>query len=631
MPASGAPSPAVPPPPVVTPDAALSRFVIPPAREPRLTRLQEIKLLRSKIKYVFVLYQENRSFDSYFGAFPGADGLFSQPPSETPGFFQPLLNTDGTKTTIHPFRIGPKEYASDTDDIDHAHPLIVAKMDILQGKPQMDRFAMTEEKKFSPTGNPSLKAKQFGELAMAYEDGDTIPFLWRYANRFVLFDHIFQLMTGPSTPGNLSIIGAQSGATQWMLHPNQAVLGNGSSGPGVPVLNDADPFWGSPADATVRGRQPVNPADFPKTPIQDNLTFATLPLTLAGKSLPHVSKSDQSPQRDLADVADDVAVLARSGRASVPWGWYEEGYDREPTDPAAGDPVDAEGTHASYITHHNGPQYFGYIANNPLMRADLHGLTDFFQVLDRHSLPTTGGLFYVKGGRQNIMGLRPADPNPKVQANFLGDDDHPGYSDSQISEALIAETINKIAVSPYWKKCAIIITWDDSEGDYDHVPPPVRGVAPDGSIIAEGPRVPLIVISPFARVHEIAHDQGDHASVVKFADALFRLKPLADLPDERRGRAVGVQAGLKDQGPFDDLTPGVTDLLSAFDPARLAGKAPPLPAGYAEIPERRIHILPQRSGYGWRQIGIVPTDYQRGIQNEIPADFNPRPTTVPTH
>ena len=51
---------------------------------------------------------------------------------------------------------------------------------------------------------------------------DTVPFLWNYANRFILFDRFFQLMTGPSTPGNLSIIGAQTGITQRVLHPEQA-------------------------------------------------------------------------------------------------------------------------------------------------------------------------------------------------------------------------------------------------------------------------------------------------------------------------------------------------------------------------------------------------------------------------
>ncbi|MGH7756196.1 MAG: alkaline phosphatase family protein, partial [Vulcanimicrobiaceae bacterium] len=181
-----------------------------------------IALLRRKVRYVFVIYQENRSFDSYFGTFPGADGLYSQPASQTRGFTQQLVNVDGSTTTISPFRIGPKEFAADTDDIDHSHPRIVAKMDIQGGAARMDQFALVEERKYSPTGNPSLLAKQFGELAMAHEDCDTVPFLWQYAHKFVLFDAMFQAMSGPSTPGNLEIIAAQAGQTQLVKHPDEA-------------------------------------------------------------------------------------------------------------------------------------------------------------------------------------------------------------------------------------------------------------------------------------------------------------------------------------------------------------------------------------------------------------------------
>ena len=153
--------------------------------------------------------------------------------------------------TIQPFRIGPSDtcpdstvngtlspatcYAADTDDIDHSHPRIVAKMDIQDNVPLMDQFAHVEELKYwtpsTATPTPSLQAKQMGELAMAYEDCDTVPLLWGYADKFVLFDNIFQTMTGPSTPGNLAIIGAQAGQTQWALHPDQALItDNGGSG-----------------------------------------------------------------------------------------------------------------------------------------------------------------------------------------------------------------------------------------------------------------------------------------------------------------------------------------------------------------------------------------------------------------
>lgn len=618
-------------------------------REPKLSRAQVAALLRRKIKYVFVLYQENRSFDSYFGTFPNAEGIFSHPAKATHGFYQPLTNVDGTARVIHPFRIGPQEFAADTDDVDHSHPGIVAKMNIEDGVPRMDQFAMAEERKHerpvkgataassAETGKPSLAAKQMGELAMAYEDCDTVPFLWRYADRFVLFDHIFQEMTGPSTLGNIAIIAAQTGQTQWALHPEEAYKDNGARDPGVPVLNDDDPLWGSPLDPTPQAdRMPVNPRDLKKKGAESqtalNLTFASLPLTLLGGDAITVAKSDTDAKRDLADVQDDIPFIASHDNQNVAFGWYEEGYGKEPTDADDDDdPVDAYGLHASYITHHNGPQYFGYVANNPKIRTQLHSLQDFFSALDEKTLPKEGGVFYVKGGYRNIFHLKPADPDAKVQKRFLGDDDHPAYSDAQISEAMLAQAINKIAASPYWSESAIIITWDDSEGDYDHVPPPIRAKGPDGSPISDGPRVPLILISPYARAHYVAHAAGNHASVVKFIDTVFARTPLALLPDEQRGRQLGEkELRQSDLGPQDALTPGVTDLADGFSPLRLSGKVAPLPPAYAEIPDALVKRLPAETNYGCAALGIVTTDRQQKIRNAIPHDFNPRPLTNPS-
>ncbi len=611
-------------------DPAVQKYAVAANQEPRLSTDRLVSLIRQHIKYVFVLYQENRSFDSYFGTFPGADGLYSQPADKTPGFSQTIVNTDGSTAIIRPFRIGPREFAADTDDVDHSHALLAAKMDVTKGAARMDKFAQTEEGKFTKGGMPSLMAKQFGELTMAYMDGDTVPFLWRYANRFVLFDHVFQSMVGPSTPGNLAIIAAQSGQTQEALHPDEAYAGNGNQGKGEPVVNDNDPFWGSPDDRTADEKQPANPRDFPGYGVQLNQGYATLPLSLAGKDAQGQTAADRDGPGDLADIRNDIAFLTSNGPDAVPWAWYEEGYDKEPTDPDQG-PTDANGTHASYITHHNGPQYFGYIANNPTMSANLHGLEDFFTAVSQGALPTGGGVFFVKGGYLNIFGMKPADPDPAVQRNFLGDDDHPAYSDAQISEALLAKSVNAIARSRYWGQCAIIITWDDSEGDYDHVPPPIRSYGPDKSVITDGPRVPLLVISPYARVHSIAHDVGDHGSVVKFVDLVFGLTPLARLPDELSGRALGMQRmGQADWGPDDAITAGVSDLASAFDPARLSGAAQALPPEYAIIPDDIVDVLPQQSGYGLKDIGVTPVDIARNLPNPIPADFNPRPRTSPT-
>ena len=550
-----------------------------------------IAALQKRVKYVFVLYQENRSFDSYFGTFPGADGLFSRPRAQTPGFVQQIRNVDGSLSNISPFRIGPDQYAADTDDVNHSHPGLVAKVDVTSGGPQMDKFALEEE---TLKAGPTLTPLQ-------------VPLLWNYANRFTLFDHIFQSYLGPSTPGNLSIIGAQAGETQAALHPLFDYSDNGGSAAGVPVLNDNDPAAG--------------PYDSGKTPAKTalNLTYATLPITLAGPLLPGIVANDSNPTADLADIKDDIGYVAHQWNGAT-WGWFQEGYSGEPL--------------TSYISHHNAPQYFGYVANNNVERANLHGLGDFRTALQMQTLPRAG-VFYVKGGYQNILGLKPVAPYAAVQTNFTGDDDHPGYSDAQISEAMVAANVNAIVRSKYWPQSAIIITYDDSEGDYDHVPPPLRSIGPGtgnvpADFLSDGPRVPLIVISPFAKTHVVEHSYGDQGSVVKFVDKVFGLTALSNLPDEQKARLAALIAGKANYGPDDDDTNGISDLLGGFDPGRLNGTTAPIPRSYASVPSWAISTLPQTSKIGCNSIGVRPVDYLQGVQNNIPADFNPRPATVPT-
>ena len=146
----------------------VNKYYISSDREPQMSQKVLVEHLQKKVKYVFVLYQENRSFDSYFGTFPGAEGLFSHPAAQTPGFYQQLIDTDGSSShhSALPHRTeGPVPafhrqwrsqpatcYAADTDDIDHSHPRIVAKMDIQSNVPLMDQFAVIEELKYSPTG-----------------------------------------------------------------------------------------------------------------------------------------------------------------------------------------------------------------------------------------------------------------------------------------------------------------------------------------------------------------------------------------------------------------------------------------------------------------------------------------------
>ncbi len=612
---------------------------------PYLTHDQKLDLLRKKIKYVFVLFQENRSFDFYFGTYPGAKGLFSQSKSETPGFVQPIVLTDGSVSTISPF-LFPQSitdvngqavllYPEDTDSVNHSHAGIDAKLHLnASNVPQNDRYAVTEEGlagTLSADGTtytgpaPTEKQVQKGELVVGHVDCDTAPFLWRYADRFTLFDNFFDTVVGPSTPNAIAMIAGQSGLTQWVKHPNLAMGTSTYTNAQLPVTGDPQPYWGSALDTTPTAtKQPVdNPGGVSSTPAS-NLTFATLPLSFMGGQIKSITAQDLNPTFDLTDVQADIQKIAGDQNKAVNWGWFQEGYDRESTDPTA------TATHDDYIAHHNGPQYFGYEANNlGETQRHLKGLGDFYTAISANALPERGGVFYVRGGYGNLDGLTPRSPSPAVQADFPGNDDHPGYSDAQIAEALLADSINAIAKSKYWPESAIIITYDETDGLYDHTQPNIRSWDPLGNALDQGPRIPAIVISPYSMVHAISHEATEHGSIIKFIDELFNLTPLADLPDEAAARAQGaVTYNQNYMGPSDDQTPGVGDLFSAFDNARLLGIERPVPGWFAQISRDEVTTLPHFGAQGCSVLHITPTDYVNGkVIDPAPQDVNPRPSS----
>ena len=511
-------------------------------------RQQLVADLRAHIHHVFVVYQENRSFDSYFGSFPGTDNLATAE-ARAHGFRQ--YDAIG-HTWIVPFLLK----AADTADADHSRKALLAKSD--HGR--MDHFVSYEEENLVDVKHAAAPhARQMGMLTMAHEDCNTIPFLWMYAHRFSLYDHIFQAMYGPSTPGNIDLIAAQTGQTQAARHPGEAF--QSIYGPGEPVVDDAEPDFGPYASPSEKNGS-----------LQDDQTYATLMLSMSGRNAPEAKV-------DTDDVKDDISELARLNHQAVPWGWYQEGFG------------DGKGDHhPAYISHHNAPQYFGYIRQNPSLWSGEHDLLEFFTAIEKQQLPGKS-VSIVKGGMGNPFGWKPA--NPQAQS-ILGDDDHPGYSDSQLSESLVAKVGNAVARSPYWKDSVIIVLWDDSEGFYDHVPPPRFEECPDKNPCGDGPRVPLILISPYAKSGGVVSDPGDHASFAKFLDVLFDLPPLASLPDEKPYLPEGPR----------DANARLTDLLGGFDPARLAGTRPPIAPSDAEIPDEVVNQFPP--AMTCRQTGVTP-------------------------
>jgi len=669
--------------------------------EQLLTTAQKIELLRKKVKYVFVIFHENESFDHYFGTFPGANGLFTAPKGFTPAaktnsFVQEYLDTSLNVARISPFLMPQAVttasgdlvpiYPADEISVDHSHQGMSNSLhvDPVTGIAANDRYALDQEGLttdgsgtiLKPDGTVptvvSLAQKQKAEVDISHIDCDTIPFMWWWARKFVLFDNFRQTIVGPSTPNAIALIAGQSGETQWASHndqgakvtyanpafPNSLGASYGSnvmpstSNAFVPVINDPGPFPGSNLDQNAV-KPPFNFDENPANPSL-NLTFATQPLSFMGADIRSIIASDPNPLADLLDVQQDIATIA-SENQSVNWGWYQQGFNAndapdpyEPQNSTTPNPTNDPGLNTGYILHHNGPQYFGYLADNPqVLSNNLHGAKDFFQAVEGRTLPADGGVFYLRGGYNNNDGLVPVNPTPAIQQAFLGNDDHPGYADQQISEGFAAKAISDIANSPYWENSAIIVSYDETDGFYDHVSPERRSTFADGSPLAAGPRIPTILISPYARSGKISHQYSEHGSIIKFINELFGLVPLASLPDEENARTLGAQTlGQANLGPSDDPANNVGDLTEAFDYNILAGKKAPLSSLMASFTQEQISTLPHlatpnysANGYtngACAAIGILPTDfpsfdaYQQGQPiDPYPVDVNPRPTQSP--
>ena len=635
-----------------------------------LTNAQLGALVRQKISRVFVIFNENESFDHEYGTFPGVNGIYSdgqnpRVPGLTPGYLQNYITADGVNHFVTPFLLGPGQNANVQDSTDHSHTGLNTKLHVINGVAHMDSFSEDEYLGKAGTGSAVTTAsdalgRQYANLVMSHIDCNTIPFFWQYANRFVIFDNIFATEDTPSAPNAVAMIAGQSGETQWVKHGSAGFTGptagtingtnfNGRTGTtqGPPIMNDPQPFYGSEFDISTPAqyKEPTSPSEsFSITNIASNLTSATVLLTLGGTGVKDLLSGDLNKAANQADIQNDINTIYATRNNAVSWRWYQNGYDHEPTDPT---PV---ATHANWVSHHEGPGYFGYIYDNVNEQPNLKGEGDFFTDIASGNIPQ--GVVYVRGGYQNIVGLRSsvqnsAYPGPltstditTIQTAKSGDDDHPSYSDRMISEAATARIINAIASNPaIWAQSAIIITYDESDGQWDHVPPTILSYGPDGLVQSRGIRVPLIVISPYGYAHVVSHAVGDHNAVIETINAIYNLPPLSTLPDEASALAAGNSTAFNAfgppgfqqlyLGPRDTNTPLTDSLLTAFDPSKLTGATPILPASYAMISDAVVNSLPHYGTMGCLAIGVRPEDIVLGISAPPPANFNSLPSTLP--
>ncbi len=491
------------------------------------------------IKHLVVIFGENIAFDHYYGTYPVAQNNPGETPfTAAPGTptvnslatpldpthaFAPVtgvnLLTDNPNFTnasngagaANPFRLAASESA--TADQGHNY------------KPEQqasDHGAMDLFPDFTGTNGPPPDAGAVSAttgLVMAYFDGNTVNAFWNYAQRYALNDNAWTTTFGPSTPGAINLISGQTNGISAVNHTplstSHAVAdGNG----GLTLIGDADPLG-------------------------DICTTAADQVSFSGPNI--------------------GTLLNAQG---VTWGWFEGGFDLAITN-ANGSTgcnrstpvtVPAPVTYIStdYIQHHQPFQYYASTANPTHARpsataaigssVETDGVTpepanhqydsnDFFTALSAGNLPA---VVYLKA--------------PAFE------DGHPGYSDPVDEQNFVVSVVNALQAAQEWSSTAVVVSYDDSDGWYDHQAPSIvnpsstasdelngsgicnsgaqqNGPAPATPLLGATPadggsplpaqgrcgygtRIPLLVISPFAKHNFIDHTLIDQTSILRFVE-----------------------------------------------------------------------------------------------------------------
>jgi phospholipase C len=496
------------------------------------------------IEHVVVIFQENVSFDHYFGTYPVAantdgpnfaaadgtptvNGLTASLLTNNPNFNNPANNT-ASSAAINPFRLSHSQ--ASTCDQDHAYGDEQLAFD--QGL--MDAFPLH-------TGSESFCNSLYtyghdDSLVMGYFDGNTVTALWNYAQNFAMSDNSFNTIFGPSTPGALNAVAGNT----YPVTPTGVSSTKLVSNPGgASIVGDLDPTGDICSASTTTG-----------TTIQESAK----------------------------NVGD---LLTAKG---ITWGSFMGGFDLTITNPngttgckrsspatpanSTTVPPPANNFTNDYIPHHAWFQYFASTANpmhtRPGVRPSLlfssgdkanheYDIHDFFDALSAGNMAAVSYL--------------------KAPANMDG---HAGYSDPLMEQQFLVTVVNAISQSPFWKNTAIFITYDDSDGWYDHQMSPIVNPSAEssssvsnsdnlngpgkcgngtplkddqGNVIqgrcSYGPRLPLLAISPYAKQNFVDHGLSDQSSLVRFIEDNWSLGRLGN-------------------GSFDGLA-GTVDNLFDFD------------------------------------------------------------------
>ncbi len=566
------------------------------------------------IKHVVVIFQENVSFDHYFGTYPNAldsDGQTFKAAKGTPAVdgllpatsesLPPELRHSTNLLYSNPNAAPPERLDSSptglpgdaggqlTCDQDHDYSDEQQAFD----DDTMSHFVQSvgTASGTTPFGTPCKP-----NVVMDYYDGNTVTALWNYAQHYSLEDDSFGTTFGPSAPGAINLVSGDTGNvdTEHMANspsvststsPDGDITPNGLGG--YTLTSDAQPYYD---DCSTRDAVALNGTNIGEELNERDLSWGWFeggfrPSTTYQEAL---ADTGHTGQPDSTFIPDEFSSYFASA-ANRPAHSSNQNLcsSVHPIGVALGG-TGQWGYKDDYIPHHDPFQFYAATANPhhlgvPAVNGvdTLNGLREIGKDTQTYvsgvpQFNTPNHQYDTSDFNQLVEAISkrelPASALPAV--SFLKapgyEDGHPAYSEPADEQAFVTNVIDELMRSPDWKNTAVVVNWDDSDGWYDHVYSGVTnpsqsvadnltdtsltvsstgtsgqcGGSPQGTEetpfpLADqqgrcgfGPRIPMMVISPYAKKNSVDSNLTDQASIINFVEYNWGLPGIPGSADQ---------------------------------------------------------------------------------------------------
>jgi phospholipase C len=499
------------------------------------------------IKHVVVIFDENVSFDHYFGTYPNATNTDGEPFYASPGT-PSVTGLTGTLLTNNPNGVNPERL-----DPSNVNNVLTCDQDHDYTPEQQAADNGAEDKYPESTAAAPPSTDPEGQLCsisqvMDYYDGNVVTAEWNYAQHFAMSDNNYGSTYGPSTEGALNVTSGDTGGVD-TTHAVRSVLTDGDTvsytnpdgGTGTTVIGDAQPYWDDCSTGAALAMNGENVGDQLNS---KNLSWGWFQGGFTSDT-PYTGPVSTVSDYDQLNNPDAVKCTSASNVGTALGGTGATGTDPWSTTANYSAHYDGFQFYASTANpHHLAPTSLGVVGTDTASPGEFNTANHNYDVSDFNDLVSA-----IDDGQLPASHL-PAVSYLKAPVYETG---HPATSDPIDEQNWLVTEVNAIESLPTWRSTAIFVTYDDSDGWYDQEFAPITnpsdttadaltgtdacgtvpaaGSATDGTVpvyneegrCGPGPRLPLIVISPWAKQNYVSNAMTTQSSILGFIEQNWKL------------------------------------------------------------------------------------------------------------